>query len=133
MATPIPAAGAPPTAPVQEPNTFDQALDQRRRAQATEGTIPAGLVELGEKALRISTDMHGTGQNVAPLASDVPSTALAPKAGPADPAKQPSGDDLISRAKQLIDSSFGYAVLTQQVVRGANQVASGMMTLLRST
>jgi len=118
---------------VQEPSTFDQALDQRRRAQAAEGAIPAGLVELGEKALRISDRMRGTGQSLLPLASDVPSKVTMGKSGATGSSKVPSGDDLIARAKQLIDSSFGYAVLTQQVVRGANQVASGMMTLLRST
>jgi hypothetical protein len=133
MATPSPAAIATPPVPVQEPNTFDQALDQRRRAQSAEGTIPAGLVDLGEKALRISDHMHGTGQSVAPPASDVPGRAMSSHSAAAGQAKQPSGDELMTRAKQLIDSSFGYAVLTQQVVRGANQLASGMMTLLRST
>lgn len=130
MATPSPAAIATPPVPVQQPNTFDQALDQRRRAQATEGTIPAGLVDLGEKALRISDHMQGTAQSVPAVAFDVPGPS---KTAAASQTKPPSGEDLISRAKQLIDSSFGYAVLTQQVIRGANQVASGMMTLLRST
>jgi hypothetical protein len=40
---------------------------------------------------------------------------------------------MTTRALALIDRSFGYAVLTQQLVRGANQLATGLNTLLRST
>lgn len=136
----VPVVEAAP-ARIQEANTFDQALDQRRRAQASEGSLPTGLMHLGELALRISGRMGGGG--AMPLSVNAGSAnagsvgAGAPTAAPASQ-KVPqggnaSGDDLIDRAKKLIDGSFGYAVLTAQLVRGANQLATGLMTLLRST
>jgi hypothetical protein len=130
MTTPTPeiAVQAAP-ARVPEVNTFDQALDQRRRAQAADASIPKGLWDLGEMALRIGHERSGM-TGFTPFDSSVPS------AGSRTPIQQtgaPSGEDMTTRALALIDRSFGYAVLTQQLVRGANQVATGLNTLLRST
>jgi hypothetical protein len=107
-------------------STFDQALDQRRRAAASDFSMPKEIWDLGQMALRLSDRMR----------VELPAGAP-PRAETRAPTTPPAGteakaDDMISRAQQLIDRSFGFAVLTQQLVRGANQVASGLMTLLRS-
>ena len=128
MTTPTPeiAVQAAP-ARVPEVSTFDQALDQRQRAQAADASIPQGLWDLGEMALRIGHWRSDT-RSFAPLDSGV-----ATAGSRTQQAGTPSGEDMTKRAMALIDQSFGYAVLTQQLVRGANQVAQGLNTLLRST
>jgi hypothetical protein len=130
MTTPTPEI-AVQSAPARIPeiNTFDQALDQRRRAQAADASIPKGLWDLGDMALRIGHERSGA-TNFMPLNSQghaLGSPTQVQQAG------TPNGGDMTARALALIDRSFGYAVLTQQLVRGANQVATGLNTLLRST
>ena len=108
-------------------NTFDQALDQRRRADASGLSIPNELWDLGDLALRLSDRLRIEAPVSAPPGPEAPSavTYSAPIDGP-------KADNVLDRAVQLIDRSFGFAVLTQQLVRSANQVANGLMTLLRS-
>lgn len=125
----VAAAGGVTPAPAQEVRTFDQALEQRQQAQAAAGAIPAGLWHLGETTLRISGQM----QFNLPRLTQSGFNTLPNGSGQAAANPNASGDDMFARAKYLIDSSFGYAVLTQQLVRGANQAASGLTTLMRSS
>ena len=132
MTTPTPeiAVQAAP-ARIPEVNTFDQALDQRRRAQAADASIPQGLWDLGKMALNIGHWRSGT--RAMPFESNISSFGSQTRAHQTQAHQTGAGEDMTARAMALIDQTFGYAVMTQQMVRAANQVASGINTLMRST
>jgi hypothetical protein len=131
---PLSAASLSPSSS-PEIRTFDQALEQRLQSRLSAGAIPQGLWQLGENALRISDRMHG---DLPVISSAKPGNDAGAMAKEGDVASTGSdsitdSQSIFTRAKNLIDSSFGYAVLTQQIVRGANQAASGLTTLMRSS
>lgn len=85
--------------------------------------------------MRISDRMHGDLPVISSVKPGNDIGTMAKDGGVASAGSDSITDSqsIFTRAKNLIDSSFGYAVLTQQIVRGANQAASGLTTLMRSS
>ncbi len=133
MTTPSPdTAIQAPSARAPEITTFDQALDQRRRTQATEGSMVNELKQLSEMVLRGPTNMR----------SELPSSLLSGSAFPSTTAKaetaaygnKASGEDPAFRSiLQTMKSYFNHAALSHLLMSGLNRLVSGVTTLLRST
>jgi hypothetical protein len=133
MTTPSPGTAIQaPSARVPEMSTFDQALDQRRRTQATEGSLANELKQLSEIVLRGPTDKRAELPSSLLSGPSFPSTTA--KAETAAHGNKASGEDPAFRSiLQTMESYFNHATVSHLLMRSLNQLVSGVTTLLRST